>query len=416
MRCRSYTVRFAVACILHTVLVQTAQAQTTQLGTMEGAGSDIVYSEPVTPKGSGSSAYPNGDFYRQLGAASGQGGSCGTSGCGEWGCGGSPYRTGPGCGDDWKVGPRWRIQADGIFLFRDEVDLDPLATQLGTTLDALDQYENFDHSAGARLVGTAYYPQCKNYELVLGYIGVDDYNASLIMPVTNVPAVVGPPASVALDERRSLNYSSSLHALELNFQALNTSYWKPYAGVRYFSLDEVVRDETHQYPSVPLAIGDASITSDALNLHKVENNLIGFQMGVRRDLWNISQKVYFQGFANSGIYCNMINRSHLNQITTTTTEVLDDDPATTDTDETGTINSNTYTTGNRVKTERTELSFAGEASVALIWKINSCFALRTGYEVMYITDVELANDAYLGLNDTHDMLYHGGFAGFEYRR
>lgn len=363
-----------------------------------------------------STAYPDGDFYEQLGAAGGQG-AAGCVGCGDdWGCGGSPYRTGPGCGDNWRVGPRWSIQLDGLMLYRDETNLVPLAAALGTTLDAVEQFENFDHGAGVRLLGTAYWPQCKNYELTMAYIGVEEWNANIVLPVNNLPPVVGPPVSVAVDERRTLNYNSSLHALELNWQALNDSAWKPYAGIRYFSLDEVISDQTTQYPASPLAVTETAITTSLLDAVEVENNLIGFQLGVRRDLWQMSRKIYIQGFANAGLYCNLIDRTDTDRVSTTSTELLDDDPATTDIDETGQVQTLTNSTGNRVKTERTEIALATELSLALVWKINNCCALRSGYELLYIDGVELADDAFLGNVATRDMLYHGLFAGFEYRR
>ena len=285
-----------------------------------------------------SSAYPDGDFYEQLQAAGGQGGcdSCGVDGScdGRWGCGGSPYRTGPGCGDNWRVGPRWRIVADGALIYREKTNLASLATAMGTTLAAAEQSENFDRGGGIRLLGTASWPQCKGYEMTLGYVGVDAWNANIVLPVLAIPPVVGPPANVALDQRRSLTYRSSLHALELNWQGLNSSNWKPYAGVRYFRFAETVEDRTNQYTAAPLAVGETATTTFSLLGNKVDNNLIGFQVGLRRDLWQVSRKVYIQGFANAGLYGNFINRSDYDETATTTTEVLDDDAATPDVDET----------------------------------------------------------------------------------
>lgn len=368
------------------------------------------------PVAGASTAYPDGDFYQQLSAAGGQGGGCGV-GCGDhWGCGGSPYRTGPGCGDDYRVGPRWRILLDGVMMYREETNLVPLAAAIGTTLADADQYENFDHGGGARLLATAFWPQCKNYELSIGYVGVEEWNANVVLPVESLPPVVLPPLSVGVDQQRTLNYNSSLHALEVNFQAVNTSVWKPYAGIRYFSLDEVIEDRTHQYPSMPLAITQTAITTSVLDSIEVDNNLIGFQLGVRRDLWRVARKVYFQGFANAGMYCNLINRIDTTSSTTTSTEILEDDPDTEDVDETGQIQTLTNSTGNRVKTERTEMSFAAEASLTLVWKINRCCALRSGYEVLAINGLELADDAFLGNVETRDLIFHGAFAGFEYRR
>src|SRR5204862_1113420 len=45
----------------------------------------------------------------------------------SWGCGGSPYRTGPGLCDNWKVGCRWHVTVDGVVLHREATDLVELA-------------------------------------------------------------------------------------------------------------------------------------------------------------------------------------------------------------------------------------------------------------------------------------------------
>ncbi|MGI9458050.1 MAG: hypothetical protein ACR2NU_15905 [Aeoliella sp.] len=371
---------------------------------------------PGTIGGTDSSAYPEGDYYEQLHSAGGQG--CGPGGaCGpEWGCGGSPHRTGPGCDDQWRVGPRWRIVADGVFMSREDTNLTPLAAAIGTTLAAADQFENFDHGGGVRLLGTAYWPQCKGYEMVMGYLGIEEWNANVVRPVVSLPPIVGPPPLVGIDQRRTLNYRSSLHTLELNWQGTNDSAWKPYAGVRYFLLDEDIEDRTRSYPTLPLEIGESALAVASLNGVEVENNLIGFQLGIRRDLWQVSRKVYIQGFVNAGVYCNLINRSDVVETSTTSTDVLVDDPATIDVDETGQIQTVTNRTGNRVKTERTEASFAGEAAVTLVWKVNRCCALRSGYEVLILNGVELGDDAFLGNVQSRDLVFHGFFAGFEYRR
>ncbi|MCO6047580.1 BBP7 family outer membrane beta-barrel protein [Aeoliella sp. ICT_H6.2] len=393
--------------LLSASCVQSARAQATPIE----APAESYFAETIKPNYSGgSSAYPNGDYQQQLQAA---GGACG---CDVWGCGGSPFRTGPGCGDDWLVGPRWRISLDGVMLYRETTNLAALAASMGTTLDAVDQHENFDHGVGARLMVGAWWPQNKNFELVMGYVGVDDWNANIVLPVETLPPVIIPPISVEVDERRTLNYNSSMHAMEINFQALNDISWKPYAGIRYFSLDEVVEDRTNQYETTPLSVTESSITRSILNSTEVKNNLIGFQLGMRRDQWRVAPKLYIEGFTNAGVYCNVINRSDVDRTTLTSRTVLEDDPGTDDVDETGQVQVLSNSTGNRVKTERTEMALTVETSLALVWKMNNCCALRGGYQLLYIDGVELGDNAFLGGEASESLLYHGCFAGFEYRR
>lgn len=365
-----------------------------------------------------SSAYPAGDFGVQLQSAGGMGGGCGPDGCtnNEWGCGGSPYRTGPGRCDDWRTGPVWRVSVDGICLYREDTDLDALATDIGTTLATADQFQNFDHGGGARILAIGHWPQMRGYEMAVGYVGIPEWNSSIVLPVVAIPPDPGPPALVGLNERRTLNYQSTLHSLEINWQRLTESTWKPYAGVRYFVFDEDVADITTQYSTAPLAVGETAITTATQNLVEVENNLIGFQLGVRRDLWHVSRKIYLEGFVNGGLYCNFINRNDIDAVTTTSTEILDDDPGTVDVDETGDPRVITNRTGNTVKTERTRAAYVGEASVALVWKLNSCCALRSGYQAMYLSGLEMADDAFLGISEREQTFVHGFFGGLEYRR
>ena len=50
----------------------------------------------------------------------------------SWGCGGSPYREGPGMCDNYKVGPRWHITVDGIVMSREQTNLGALEQQMLT--------------------------------------------------------------------------------------------------------------------------------------------------------------------------------------------------------------------------------------------------------------------------------------------
>ncbi len=360
-------------------------------------------------------AYPDGDFAQQLHAAGGAGTPEGCVNDG-WGCGGSPYRNGPGRCDNYKTGPLWRVSVDGVLFHREETDLGEFATALGTNLGAVDQFENFEYGGGARILAFGNWPQLRGYELAIGYVGVEEWNATIVMPIEAIPPIIGPPLVVGINQRETLTYNSSLHSLEFNWQRLTDSFWKPYAGVRYVLFDEDVHHITKQYVSVPLGVGETAVTTQVRNLIEVENNLIGFQIGARRDLWQVSRKVYFQTYANGGIYCNFVNRSDTDDAVTTSTEILEDDPLTLDEDETGQSRTIVTRTGNTVKVESTEAAFVGEVSAALVWKLNRCFALRGGYEAIYLHGVHMGNDAFMGRDESESTLIHGLFAGLEYRR
>ena len=82
--------------------------------------------------------------------------SCGNGACGNGGCGNYPYNrcgcntelfpwiTGPGNCDQWCVGPKWQVEADGLMLFRDDTNWDPVIAAVGGTVSGIDQFENQD--------------------------------------------------------------------------------------------------------------------------------------------------------------------------------------------------------------------------------------------------------------------------------
>ncbi len=433
---------FAVVLLLQAFIVfgdGKAQGQEYQIAQPDNVDSPAVVE--VTPYGkligpsevARSNAYPNGDYYTQLASAGGTGGpggpgACSTCGPGggrygaggpckeHWGCGGSPFRTGPGQCDDWRVGPIWQVTLDGVFMTRDETNIDALAAAIGTTTGAADSYQQFEHGTGTRLTLTGWWPQMKGYEMQVGYLGIFNWDANVVVPDANV--VAPPVGSVALTEQRDLKYGSDLHSLEINAQRLTTSPWKPFFGVRFLRGDEKIQDITRRSNTLPLSLGEVAITNNLFSNAEVENNLIGFQLGMRRDVWHLSEKLSIHGFSNGGAYCNMIDRDLSSGQTQTRTELIAvDDPATPDFDETGSTEILTTGTGTRVKSNRTELSFVGEVSLSLQYKLNQCSALRGGYQVLYINGLEFADDAYLGLApNSRDLLLHGWFAGFEYRR
>ena len=250
----------------------------------------------------------------------------------------------------------------------------------------------------------------------IGYFGIFNWDANVVAPAA---AVAVPPAgSVPLTERRDVKYGSELHSIEINAQSTANSAWKPFYGFRYMLIDETIYDSTDQFSTAPLGLGDISITNDIATMFDVENHLVGFHLGIRRDVWHISRRLSLQGFSSSGIFCNLIDRDRYSTQTQTRTEVIAvDDPMTPDFNEIGTIDTLTTSTGTRTKTERAAFAFVGEASVAIVYKINRCSALRGGYQATYITGLELADDAYLGIApQDDDLLLHGWFAGFEHRR
>jgi hypothetical protein len=358
----------------------------------------------------------------------------------SWGCGGSPFRTGPGWCDTWEVGCRWDVAVDGLVMTREWTDLAALdaqmrandlrGTRFGTT-DLVPEVEQFDYAPGGRVWMTSKLP-CSNWQMHAGYEGIEEWNASLVFPkqVLDVPdfefptePVPLPPAPFAEGtEQRSLHYRSSLHSGELNFVRTCgcDPEWRPYCGVRYVKFDDEINDFYNQEAQPPIAgprttdengIGPVSVT-DRLNLFDIENNLIGFQVGLRHDLWRPNRRFAIEGFVNSGVYYNHIK--HTNFMGIFTTNEYADNTTTLDFDESRIDFSET---ANNDVREYSEISYISEASISGVCRLNRCWALRAGYQALWVANVHLADDAYLG-NDLEgrSLFFHGWHAGVEHRR
>lgn len=371
--------------------------------------------------GMSSSAYPNGTFGEQLASASQGGGGP---------VGGSKYRPGSGRRDDWKVGPQWRATVDGVLLFRSGANLDAILAEVepiapSTVLPPLEFRDNFDHAAGVRLLVTSEFPQCSGYELQVGYLGVEKWMANAYFERETLPAASLPLSDVDVEQQRAVGYESSLHSLEINFQRETRGYLKPFAGVRYFGLDETVADENRQFTTGilgdPVNVGDtlSAATTQTRNAVEVQNDLIGFQGGLRLDMWQPTQRLHLNGFMSAGIFCNIVDRDRVfeeSNASTTRERVSTGTPAV----ESVNTTTSTSTVRSLVSADGTRIAFATEAALAATWRVNSSTALRGGYQLLYLHGVELAENMWVSpppVTAIEDELFlHGWFAGIEYRR
>jgi len=230
-------------------------------------------------------------------------------------------------------------------------------------------------------------------------------------------------------QRRQLSYESSVHSLELNFQRMTTAYLKPYAGIRYFGLDETVDDTNNRFTPIilgdPTTVGDtlSSATSFLRNGVEIENNLIGFHGGLRLDMWRPTRRFHVAGFVSTGLYCNIVDRNRVLQQTTTITTnervLVPGSGGAPDTEEIQTtVDSQTVTSV--ASTDGTRVAFATDAALAGVWRLNDSFALRGGYQILFFSGVELAENLWTApppiTPSSDDLFLHGWFAGLEYRR
>jgi len=324
----------------------------------------------------------------------------------SWGCGGSPYRNGPGYCDNWKVGCRWETYVDGTVMFREDADLAALQAQAAGVGDP-EVFENFDHAVGGRVSFIGYMPRWTNYNVQAAYEGSESWNASIVFPkVTDVDGNF---------EQQSLFYRTNLHSGELNIVRTCHPVWRPYCGVRYIKLDDEINDSMNQQVAPPLAGPAILMTSetDMANIFDIENDLMGFQVGVRRDLWRVGRMFTVQGYANAGVYHNRVKRT--NAMTTLTTQFTNDDTDTTANESRTDVSEVT----NLDIAEMSEISYVAEGSITGICRLNRCCAMRAGYQILWINNIHLAEDEYLlpvGEDLTRGLVFQGWHAGIEYRR
>jgi len=308
-----------------------------------------------------------------------------------------PWIRGPGNSDQWCVGPHWAVEADGLFLFRDDADWGRVITAVGVAPTLTEQ---FDAGPGARLFVTGYNES--GFGMQVGYEGVNDWNATAVFPL-------GGGAT------RSFDYETRFNSLEINFLPQVPFPWKFFAGFRYVQIDEdfadfTVNDKPIPPPANPPAAPVAFVDSGTSFL--LVNRLIGFQVGGRRDTWQWNKWFSLETFFNTGVYFNKFRRDDVSRTVTTT--ISGDDLSTPDTDE---FSQNTSEVATTVRREISEVSFLGEAGIASEVRINQSVALRGGYQVMVLDGVGEGLNAFFapGLNSS-TLVYHGLQFGLEYRR
>jgi hypothetical protein len=379
-----------------------------------------------------------------------------------WGCGGNPYRTGPGLCDNYRIGPRWHVTVDGMVMHRESTDLVALATQMttndlrGTVVDpaivppvGLDPaLTNFSDAPGARIAFTSQVGNCTGYDIQAVYEGINDWNSSIVFPkealapiaddghglpqfpVTPVPNTEPPLPFPEGFQQRSLHYRSDMNSVELNWLPNHDSEWRPIFGARFIRFDDEIGDSLNQERQPPLpgpqtsTVGAVSFTdpigptfeTDRLNLFHLENNLMGFQVGLLHDTFELNNRFAIEGFVNGGVYYNQVKYS--NVMVVSTTQTFADNTRFSDTNGgQSDARTSTSTVVNNDARDLSEISYEAEASLTGVCRLNRCWSLRAGYQMMWMNHIHTADAAYLGTGDfSHDLLFYGWHAGLECRR
>jgi hypothetical protein len=224
-------------------------------------------------------------------------------------------------------------------------------------------------------------------------------------------------------EQRSLHYRANYHSGELNFlRGGKKGTFQPYCGFRYINFDDEINDFTNQEVQPPLPFegpdnvppGEflAVAWTDRQSIFDLQNNLMGFQIGLAHDSWKLNRRISLEGNINSGVYFNKIKYNNIEGIFTT--QQIADDTSTIAVDESRIDFSDAVIVDAR---EYDEISYHAEASLTSVCRLNRCWALRAGYQCLWVANLQLAEDAYLGnANTTEDLFFHGWHFGIECRR
>jgi Putative beta barrel porin-7 (BBP7) len=356
-----------------------------------------------------------------------------------WGCGRSPFRNGPGMCDTYRVCGRWNVTVDGMTMKREGTDLQQIWNETDDGQFIPELFEQFDWSAGGRIEVLGKNPKCAGYQIMAAGEGIEKWEASIIYPkefifqefsgqfpdITPPGTITNPEAVVyQITSQRRVHYTSNLHSGELDILHCSTPLVQPYCGIRYMRFNDQIRIVDDQEGLGPIDILDPPpievLTTDMTNVFNLENNLFGFQLGLRHDFWRPNSRFAIEGFVNGGVYYNKVK--YANFMNTTTVQQLGNVTPVNNTEATNfTGTTNVVSTSNLAAADLAEIAYHYEASISGVCRLNKCWAMRAGYQVLWINGLRLADRAFLDPdifldNGTDSLFFQGWHAGIECRR
>ncbi len=244
------------------------------------------------------------------------------------------------------------FQVGGIFLTRSRAQAAPTSKLYSQSNDGL-LVDAGELDLGTRfgLDVTAIVRMKNALGIETRYFGVTDWKASRV--VTDVGGggvrfegfgATLPAASEQLD------YASRLYSFEINVLPLVTEGMPLVLGFRGLQLHE--RFELWQTDSVPSVL---------LLGNRTNNYLYGFQIGAEPYVMGAGGAFRVDGLIKAGIYGNHAAQATVSPLL-----------------------------GSSVRAGRDGPAFAGEAGLTIVYRINRAFALRGGYELIWLSHVALA--------------------------
>jgi hypothetical protein len=301
---------------------------------------------------------------------------------------------------DCPLCPDVYVWAEGLVLARDNQAKDqPLVLDLNTNEELLSAGDlDFDVAGGLRVGFCGRVSDC--WTLDLEYLGVFDQSASAGEELDDslmLPGALGLAVNnFFFDDEVDVRYESELHSFEANLVKCccgsegahrgHSIEWL--AGFRFIRFDE----------EFSMSATDSAEGTSVYDV-ETENNLYGAQVGARfrrfRGWWS------WEATGKAGLYANDMEQTQAPII---------DFP------------------GVVFRTRRggddTEVSFVGDLNFTALYQLNNVWAIRTGYNLIWLANVALAPDQLdftnapnsgNGLVDGGGVFLHGVSVGLEAR-
>jgi hypothetical protein len=186
-------------------------------------------------------------------------------------------------------------------------------------------------------------------------------------------------------------YSAELDSVEINLRRNILPRWSLLAGFRYL----------RSYERLSFFVGDSTLENGSKLAINANNDLYGLQIGTEGLLWDRGGRFRVEGALKAGVFANGARSSiGVNHI--------------------GTGGGGDPDVVNWFGEDQT--AFAGDLNFVGVYQLNEHWALRGGYQLLWLAGVAVANEQIhrldfangdVGTNTTHGMFFHGALAGLE---
>lgn len=280
--------------------------------------------------------------------------------------------------------PQWTVRAGAVLLQRTTPDPVVIARPMGGLIQVSGGEDfNFNVAGGPDLSVERRLGNGPN-SVEVRYFGALDWSSQVAYGATG-DIQIGPiDIPLAIDVIGQ--YDSKLDNFEINWRHEHSDRVTLLAGFRYLRLDESLNYEVDFL--VPNLTGVQWLT---------HNDLYGAQMGADLQLWRLGGPLSMNGVFKAGIFGNSVDNDFTYDVLST--PIVEGGAS------------------------DTTVAFVGEIGVNAAYQVTKHFAIRGGYQVLWVSEVALASDQAtlqlqtLDVDDLHssgDVFYHGALVGGEF--